>query len=78
MLRAPAERAVFHINDLVLLYGGRVLFHHATLAIDKGSWVRLADLLNRYNEEVEFETSGHQTGRRLKIKDVYRVMVLDW
>lgn len=42
------------------------------------SKTELTDLLNRYNEEVEFETSGHQTGQRLKIKDVYRATVLDW
>ena len=27
---------MFHINDLVFRYGGRVLFDHATLAVDKG------------------------------------------
>ena len=43
----------------------------------KASRSELAALLNRYNEEVEFETSGH-TGQRLKIKDVSRVTVVDW
>ncbi len=44
----------------------------------KASRSELTALLNRYNEEVEFETSGHQTGQRLKIKDVSRVTVVDW
>ena len=43
----------------------------------KASRSELTTLLNRYNEEVEFETSGH-TGQRLKIKDVFRVTVVDW
>lgn len=42
------------------------------------SKAELTALLNRYNNEVEFETSSHQTGQRLKIKDVSRVTVVDW
>ena len=44
----------------------------------KASKTELTALLNRYNNEAEFETSGHQTGQRLNIKDVSRVTVVDW